>query len=197
MRREQMQELLLASAEEVLRSAGPEGFSVRAVTSAASVNVASVTTAFGGRSALVDALFARLMQPINDERDRRYSRLGDRGGVAEITRAFFEPLAMVTPVEGSATSALLRLLVIDHDPETRPVDRLLRDPGVARLDALLARVLVDVPAEERSRRIRFAIGTVLSLTAWSEEPGLPVGHGLESLFAFINAGLQSPIVALA
>ncbi|WP_085146161.1 TetR family transcriptional regulator [Mycolicibacterium goodii] len=186
-----MQELLLDTAEEMLRSAGSEGFSVRAVTAAASVNVAAVTTAFGGRSALIDALFARLMKPINDERARRYAALGGQPCVSDITRAFFEPLAVVNPEDGSATSALLRLLVTD--PDTAPIDRLLRDPGIAQFDELLAQALSKLPAKDRVERIRHAVGTALSVTAWSkEENGLRPGRALNSLLAFINAGIAAP-----
>lgn len=186
-----MQELLLDAAEETLRNAGPEGFSVRAVTAAASVNVAAVTTAYGGRSALIDALFARLMKPINDARARRYAALGDQPCVSDITRAFFEPLAAVNPEDGSATSALLRLLVTD--PDTPPIDRLLRDPGITQFDELLAQALRKLPAKERAERIRHAVGTALSVTAWSkEENGLRPGPALNSLLAFINAGIAAP-----
>lgn len=187
MRRDDMRAHLLVSAVRVLETEGASGFSVRAVTAAAGVNVASVTTAFGGRGPLVDALFVRLMTPINAERHRRYRDLGDRPAVAAITRAFLEPLLAVDRADGSAVSALLQLLMTDPDLETMPVDRVLRDPGVATFDRLLAEALGDVADEERTTRVRLGVGTVVAAAALGEAPLTEV-H-LDRLVAFVAAGL--------
>jgi AcrR family transcriptional regulator len=182
MRREQMRERLLDAAEETLRRLGPQEFTVRAVTAAAAVNVATVSAAFGGRSALIDGMFERLVRPINSERERRFAALAERPAVIDIVRAFVEPLALVER-DRPATSAVLRLVI--SDSETRPIERLLTDPGIESFDALLAVALAEVTAAERKARIRLAIGTVVSAAAWSDDPAFDSG----SLAEFVSAGL--------
>lgn len=190
MRRDELRERLLQAAEDVLRDGGR--LSVREVTGAAGVNVAAVTTAFGGRSALLDELIARKLADVNAERERRYAALDPDADTEEVVRAFVEPLVALEPDDGSTVSAALRLLVDDRDADAGdgPVDRLLRDPGVARFETELTRTLSALPALERSRRLRLTVGAILSAAAWSGRPGLAAGSDLDGLVGYLSRGLR-------
>ncbi|MCO1658528.1 TetR/AcrR family transcriptional regulator [Pseudonocardia humida] len=191
MEREQMRGRLLDAAERILRQEGAAAFSVRAVTAAAGVNVASVTTAFGGRSALVEALFRRVLKPVDEERRRRFAVLAQHDDlpVRAVVAAFVEPLAVVERDSGSGASELLRLLVTVGDPRPTPLDLLATDPGLSPFDDLLGRALPTVPAPVRATRVRFALGTVFAAIAWSSGTVLSDRASLDELLTYVTSGL--------
>ena len=59
---------LLDAAEELFSSRGIDATSLRAITSAAEVNLASVNYHFGSKDGLVKTVFIRRLEPLNNER---------------------------------------------------------------------------------------------------------------------------------
>ena len=59
---------ILDAAEELFMQHGFEGTSMRLLTAKASVNLAAVNYHFGSKHALVEAVFRRRLDPMNQER---------------------------------------------------------------------------------------------------------------------------------
>ncbi|NBH03246.1 TetR family transcriptional regulator [Amycolatopsis sp. SID8362] len=186
-----MRERLLDAAMDLLATGDRELVSVRDITAAAGVNVAAVTTAFGGRSALLDALLARILVPVNLERARRFDRLTTDASVEDVVRAFLDPLVALSDEPASAVQGVLSAVAADSTAGRRPLDRILEDPGVGRLiGELRGRGLV--PAGEAAQRVRLAVGTILAFAALSSGSGLSDRAEREQLVAFVTAGLRAP-----
>ncbi|WP_224389750.1 TetR/AcrR family transcriptional regulator [Pseudonocardia sp. ICBG1293] len=188
-RQEVMRERLVDAALRLLARGGHARLSVRDVTAEAGVNVAAVTTAFGGRSALLDALLARVLEPVNRERARRFGRLAATADVEEVVRAFVEPLVVLHHEPAVAVRAVLAVVALDATADRRLLDRVLDDPGVGALTEELALRRL-VPAEEMTERVRLAVGTVLAFSALSAGADPSRDGGRERLIAFVAAGLR-------
>ena len=72
-------ERILDSAERLFAEQGFAGASMRAITTAAGANLAAVNYHFGSKESLIDAVFARRLQPINRERLEWLDRLESAG----------------------------------------------------------------------------------------------------------------------
>lgn len=189
-RREVMQERLLDAAIDSLSSGANEQISVRQVTDAAGVNVAAVTTAFGGRSALLDALMLRVLAPVNAERTRRLDSLGASATIEDVVHAFVDPLLDINASSTPVAVSVLSAVVFDTGADLAPLERVLTDPGIARLSAEIHRRHV-LSAGELSDRVRLAISTMLAAFAMSSPTRLSDAIALESLVQFISAGIRA------
>ncbi|MGH6994035.1 MAG: TetR/AcrR family transcriptional regulator, partial [Caulobacteraceae bacterium] len=86
---------VLAVAERLFAIDGFQNVSVRDITAAAGVNLASVNYHFGSKDGLLFEIFRRRTAELNRERARMLHEASDRFGgkppVREILRALFEP----------------------------------------------------------------------------------------------------------
>ena len=179
---------LLEAAEAILEESGAREFSVRAVTSRAGANVASVSTVFGGRTALLDELLSRRLADLGVERAHRLRGVHDRGGdLSEVVSAFLQPLAAVGTREADLLAHLLALLAEPAGGGRRPVQVLLDDPVVPLFQAEIRRVLPDLPPAAATERVALAVGAVYAAVAGTQ-------HGTRAvtpeLIAFVTAGLR-------
>ncbi|WP_267423609.1 MULTISPECIES: TetR/AcrR family transcriptional regulator [unclassified Curtobacterium] len=188
-----MRRVLLDAAEGVLVADGARGATVRAITSEAGVNVASVTTAFGGRSALLADLFVRIMTPINAERERRYAGLPAPRNVDGVIRAFVEPLEILALDSNSAMQPLMHAMVLDADGVGHPLERVLIDPGVTRLVDELESCLPELDSGEVRARVRLAVATILAVVTSRSESSVWHRAPLDALVRFVGAGLRSGV----
>lgn len=88
-------EALIEAALVLFAEKGFDVVSIRDITGAAGANVASVKYHFGSRENLIDAVVARLVTPVNEERIRRINQLEKGGGslsVRSLLEALFKPL---------------------------------------------------------------------------------------------------------
>ena len=114
-------EQILEAAWELYAARGFEDVSVRDVTQAAGVNLASVSYHFGGRDGLVQETVKRCMNPINRYRIELLNREADHQGGLEqlplrsVLAAFLRPL--VLPEECGVPSALILRLVARYFTE--------------------------------------------------------------------------------
>ncbi|WP_111511953.1 TetR/AcrR family transcriptional regulator [Mycobacterium kyogaense] len=94
--REDLQNRLLDSAEELFADRGYFGVSVRDITDHAGTRLAAVSERFGGKEALFRAVLLRRIQPLNDDRRTRLAAVPSRGSQARRLRAlidaFTEPM---------------------------------------------------------------------------------------------------------
>ncbi|MDX1454872.1 MAG: TetR/AcrR family transcriptional regulator, partial [Gammaproteobacteria bacterium] len=93
--RESTRDRILQHAERLFADAGIAATSLRAITTAASVNLAAVNYHFGSKDGLVEAVYRKHLEPVNEARTRNLDRLeADQSplSVEAIVRAFVEPL---------------------------------------------------------------------------------------------------------
>jgi AcrR family transcriptional regulator len=92
--KQDIKDRILDVAEALFARDGYSGTSLRAVTSAAEVNLASVNYHFGSKEALLLAAFDRLAAPVNQERLAVLNQLEaapDRPSLEQIIEAFLSP----------------------------------------------------------------------------------------------------------
>ncbi len=86
---------LLDAAEQLFAEHGIAATSLRAITSGASANLASVHYHFGSKEALVEAVFARRLEPLNRERcrllDAEEAAAAGAPSIEAIVNAFVAP----------------------------------------------------------------------------------------------------------
>lgn len=195
---------LLDAAEILFAERGFADASLRAITARAKANLAAVNYHFGSKDALIRAVFARRLEPLNAERLRRLTAL-EAGGrpvtVEAALAAFIEPSLRLRRegVHGERFTRLLSRMLIDGSEASRA---LLRDRYASVLEQFqrtLARTLPQLSAGELRWRLYFTLG-VLSFTYASVPPRLPfVPHAsedegwlLNQLIRFLAAGLRAP-----
>jgi AcrR family transcriptional regulator len=154
---------VLAAAERLFALNGFQNVSVRDITAAAGVNLASVNYHFGSKDALLFEIFRRRTADLNRERARMLHEASDRHDgkppVREILRAFFEPpLRWSTPDNDRRIS--VQFIIRARSEGTEAMREVLRG-DVSHLrrfaDALMA-ARPDLPPEEVYWRLHFCLG---------------------------------------
>jgi AcrR family transcriptional regulator len=203
------QERLLDAAEYLFATQGIAETSLRAITAKANANLASVNYHFGSKEALFQAVIARRLGPINDERLRLLAAAeADAGEVPPTLEAVIE--TFVRPI-----------IRLRHDPTRggeyfmRLMGRVHAEPGEWTLRALeefresfqrfaevFARILPDLSEEERLWRMFFLIGVTahtaaadfkLKHFAGDRCPPTDIETTSRRLVAFAVAGFRAPV----
>lgn len=155
---------LLDAAERLFAEHGPE-VSLRSITGAAEVNLAAVNYHFQSKDALLDAMIARRLGPMNERRLELLDALEAEvpAGPLPLERvleAFLVPVDQ-TPEFGEHLRPLLgRLFTLPQPAQLRMFERHLR-PVQLRFIAAFQRALPDVPPVEILWRLFFSIGAML------------------------------------
>jgi AcrR family transcriptional regulator len=195
---------ILDAAERLFAARGFAATSLREVVAAARVNLAAVHYHFGSKDALIEAVLARRIGPVNRER----LVLLDK----------FEAAGELT-VENVLEALIVPTIAVARHPKRRQfvkvMGRLLMEPGagqallaphfeqmVPRFYQALRRALPELPEIELLWRIHFAIGAIahtmigteklemLSQGRYKPGPDEPV---LERLVAFLAAAFRAPV----
>src|SRR5690554_3718798 len=88
---------IIQTAERLFAEKGFDGASMREVTSAAGVNLAAINYHFRSKEGLLDAILARRLVPVNEQRLRRLDAvLRHAGGGRPVLERIIE--ALVSPV---------------------------------------------------------------------------------------------------
>jgi AcrR family transcriptional regulator len=202
-------EKILDAAEELFAEHGFAATSMRAITTAADVNLAAVNYHFGSKEGLFIAVLRRRFDVINAERlrmlDTAVRKAGDRPiEVEEILRALFDPAFRTVRALGESGRRFMRLAGRMHT-ETQPhlmeeFLSLFRELVPPFQDAL-QRALPDLDLVEMHRRIQFAIGSMAYALMWGDDlqlmPGMPdrtmdPDEIPEQLVLFCAAGMRAP-----
>lgn len=205
-------ERILDSAEGLFADCGIGATTLRALTRRAGVNLAAVHYHFGSKDGLLDAVVARLADPINHDRHAALDRLLEMPGpapdAAAVLRAYFEPVIdRLEAFEADGrTPTLARLLARIEAQPREQIDRLAERHfgAIARryveaLTRALPRLEPAVVAE------RFLLATSVLTTLFSDAgrgvlesqdesfgPSRGVGDRAREALAFAEAGLCAP-----
>ena len=196
---------ILDAAEELFMQHGFEGTSMRLLTAKAGVNLAAVNYHFGSKDALIEALFRRRLDPMNEERIAALDRLEDFSA-ENIIRAFIRPsLRLIEDTKGGGRN-FIRLLGRTYTEPAKAVRALIGQmyaPTMERYKAALERALPQMPRDELIWRLHFMFGTLAYTIAATDTVHLIAGCKPEDrydarllearLTAFLAAGLLAPL----
>jgi len=203
-------ERILDAAERLFSERGFAATSMRAVTSAAGVNLAAVHYHFGSKDALLDEVLGRRLGPLNRERlsalDRVNAAAGERAPEVEaVLRAFLEPAFAFLRDLGEEGSRFVRLAGRAHnDPSDRVRESFLTqfEMLVAPFHGALCRALPGAPPLEIAWKMHFFVGAMAHVLAWTRTTaGAPAmtldlaetdaDRVLDLLVEFCAAGMRS------
>ena len=199
---------ILDAAEELFMQHGFEATSMRLLTAKAGVNLAAVNYHFGSKHALVEAVFRRRLDALNQERLAELEKLQGQAHPAseDIIRAFISPtLKLVEDAKGGGRN-FIRLLGRTYTEPAKTVRQLIGQmyaPVMDRYKSALERALPQMPREELVWRMHFMFGTLAYTLAATDTVQLIAGCKPEDrydarlleerLTAFLNAGLNAPL----
>jgi AcrR family transcriptional regulator len=201
---------ILDAAEHLFARHGFQGASLRAITTAADVNLAAVNYHFRSKDALIQAVLARKLGPINRQRFALLDILEAEAGskpvpLEKIARALIEPMlrsAGETPGGSMSFGAVMgRMYIEQNDQIQRMLVAELRDVIKRSLTAI-GRALPGVPLQELYWRLFFTMGAVSHTLSAPRLLGLISGgacnlsdseSSLERLVSFVVAGLKAPL----
>lgn len=205
------QNRLLDAAEELFMERGYEATTLRQITAAAKVNLASANYHFGGKEALFQAVLTRRLDPMNIERLRLLDELEAKAAgkplAAElILLAMFQPALRLARDRARGGRNFLRLLgraYVDPAPFIRNFLKEQYADMVARYKNAFAAALPHLPKQELSWRLHFTLGAVAYTLAGTDlvqvmsTLGSPDADDdemfLRRLLPFLVAGLESPL----
>ena len=197
---------ILDAAEELFSQQGFSGTSLRAITSHAGVNLAAVNYHFGSKEALIQELFQRRLEPLNQERISRLQALGTTPSVEDILRAYLEPTLKSGAQADVAELRFMRLLgrtQMGALPELREFVHSLYAEVLDRFAVALNKALPQIPLNELYWRFQFLSGAVAYSLAASDTASLcapcqlsEAGDNaalLARLIPFLSAGLNASL----
>lgn len=205
---------ILDAAERLFMAHGYDGTSMRQITSEAGVNLAAVNYHFGSKEALIQEVFRRRLNWLNEERMRALDELeatadGQPLKPSQIVDAFFGTMIRMAEDEERGGLIFLRLL---GRTLTEPSDFIRAflaheyKTVVERYKEALFRSLPDVPKAEIVWRFHFMLGATSYAIAGTDALRLVTDWGIEAedsedrldrllprLISFLIGGLRAPL----
>ncbi len=199
---------ILDAAEQLFADFGFATTSLRDITSEAGVNLASVNYHFGSKEALLTAVLARRIAPINELRLQgldEVERASDAMGpvLEDVLRAFIAPPFQMQAECGVGDPTFVRLLGRLHVETNEEFRRTFIDDQfmtvISRFTNALQRVLPDVEPTEITARFWFLIGAMAhtmmrAQTGGSTDTSRDPDDTIESLVQFGAGGLSAPVL---
>jgi AcrR family transcriptional regulator len=163
-------ERILSASKELFASDGFEKVSLRAITQAAEVNLASVNYHFGSKDALIDAVIEDVITPVNRERLKRLDTIeaacpeNQAPLLREILHAFLVPLASVMRESELSEQLFAKLMGrCMSEPSYRLPESIVPmfQETLSRYDAAIARSRPQLSSELIVWRLYFTAGTLV------------------------------------
>lgn len=208
-------DLILDTAEALFAEQGFAATSLRSITTAAGVNLASVNYHFGSKEALIQAVFERRLHAMSEERLRRLAALEAASGAAPVAlepliEAFIAPAMELSRDTARGGDRFIRLLGRSYTEPAGWLQDCVRgvyEPVIDRFKGAFARALPQLPREELYWRMHFMVGVLAYCMAGSDMMRLIASCRLcdpldsrtltERLVRFLTAGLNAPVSAAA
>lgn len=198
---------IMDAAERLFAEKGFDAASLRAITAAAGVNLAAVNYHFRSKDALIEAVFARKLEPLSRKRLELLGRYESEGGgrpvpVEKILRALLEPLIHLSR-EPSSGWDKFRMLVgrMYTAPKAQRIFVRELEESMRRFGAAMQRACPQLSFEDLCWRVYFIIGamahalasgTILEIISQGKCSARQLEAGIERLITFAAAGLQAP-----
>ena len=190
---------------------GMSGVGLRAITTEANVNLASIAYHFGSKDGLLEALFAQRAAPIAQERLRLLDQCFAQTQIArrskQILDAFLRPaltLGVQPQFGGPAFVKLRARLATEPETTTRKILAKAFDQSSRKFIDAIALALPQMPRAEVEWRFHFMLGAMFytmadsgriqALTNGRVDPG-NVKRALHHMIPFLAAGFRSAPVA--
>lgn len=207
-------ERILDTAERLFMVHGYEGTSMRQITSEAAVNLAAVNYHFGSKEALMEEVFRRRLDWLNEERLRVLDDMEAQTGgkplkPSQIVDAFFGTLLRMAQDDNRGGTNFLRLLGRTMTEPSEFIRTFLAHKYLhvmERYKEALFRALPDVPKAEIIWRFHFMLGatsyaiagtdTLRLVTDWQIEAADTedrLDRLLPRLMSFLLGGLRAPL----
>lgn len=211
-------ERILDAAERLFMAYGYDGTSMRQITGEASVNLAAVNYHFGSKESLMQEVFRRRLDWLNDERLRVLNEMERAAGdtplkPSQIVDGFFGTLLRMGDDQQRGGVTFLRLLGRTLTEPSEFIRTFLADEYAAvteRYKVALFRALPDVPRAEIVWRLHFMLGATSYAIAGTD--ALRVVSGVDAvetersegaerllprLMSFLLGGLRAPLPRFA
>jgi AcrR family transcriptional regulator len=194
-------------AEALFAKHGYEATSLRNITGAAKVNLAAVNYHFGGKETLLEAIYARRITPMNEERLSRLDALEkahDVVPVESIVTVFVDPaLKLSRDREQSHFIALLGRSYLEPTPIIQGKVRQMFDEVAERFKVAFSKSLPDVPPKELYWRMHFMVGVLAYCMAGTDMMRMIASSQISEtngpdllikrLVVFICHGMEAPM----
>lgn len=202
---------ILDTAERLFAETGFRATSLRELTAAAGVNLAAVHYHFGSKEGLIQAVFARRLDPINSERLERLNRCEAEHAdepipIVDLLDALLAPsFRLLDDEKGRAFPRLLGRL--HSDPDREKVRDLLFDQFVELRRRFVPAFLTALPHLDEAElfwRLHFVLGSMAhTLTCGEDVEWVSQGRvemtnaddALRRLIHFSAHGLMAPSIA--
>ena len=207
-------ERILDAAERLFMAHGYEGTSMRQITGEAAVNLAAVNYHFGSKESLMQEVFRRRLDWLNEERLRVLNEMELAAGdnplkPSQIVDGFFGTLLRMADDEARGRVTFLRLLGRTLTDPSEFIRTFLANEYVGvmeRYKAALFKALPDVPKAEIVWRFHFMLGAtsyaiagtdaLRVVTDWQIEPSDSFDRTdrlVPRLMSFLLGGLRAPL----
>lgn len=201
------QETILDSAEHLFACHGLHSTTLRAITSAADVNLAAVNYHFGTKELLIHAILLRRMTPLNNERQQQLDTVlsdavaeGRQASVDEILRSFIEPTLNFSLKDGRHKDfmSIISTLMMNPDNEFRQLFTTIMKPLISKLFQALSDVLPALPPAILHMRLQFTLGTMvfamrdIAIPIINHHKTLDIELMINEVTKFVSAGMEQP-----
>jgi len=201
-------EKILNVAEELFAQQGYRATSLRAITTAAGVNLAAVNYHFGAKEVLVEEVISRRLVTLNGQREKRLLEVcasavaaGRRPETGAVLLAFVEP-TLLFPQSGAGAGNFITLVgraLADPDETARRIFMRLMQPVLQLFGELLAEAQPQLAPEVIYWRLNFVIGALSHTMRCLDKCPLPLEIAVAKsapdlvrlLMDFLAAGMQA------
>nr|WP_297461231.1 TetR/AcrR family transcriptional regulator [uncultured Halomonas sp.] len=159
---------ILDTAEVLFAERGFAETSLRNITSKAKVNLAAVNYHFGSKKSLIQAVFARYLDPFTERfhaaLDDLEAHYGDQPIPLEVLLESMAQTVLEVPAERNSLKVFMRLLGLAYTQAQGHLRRYIQEhygSVFTRFVELVRRATPDLPDSERFWRLHFMLGTVI------------------------------------
>ncbi|HSR53090.1 MAG TPA: TetR family transcriptional regulator [Acidobacteriota bacterium] len=208
------QERILDAAERLFARDGFDGTSVRAITSKAGVNLAAAHYHFGSKEALIRAVFARRLVPLEEDRLKRLDAVMEAAGDGQpdlegVIRAFIEPAFKIClkPEQGGRRfTRLMGRVHAESGEQVKSVVNQLFSQTIQRFAGALQRALPQLSRPQIFWKMSFLVGSMAFVMASPDAIArgsqgacnpLDPREVMSQMVPFLTQGLRAPVPPLA
>ena len=198
---------ILATAERLFARDGVEATSLRTITTEAGVNLAAVNYHFQSKEALMHAVIARRLDPLNVKRLALLDAIEAEAGngplpVDQVLDALIGPVFEMLRGPGKVFAPMMGRILWESSELSEKIFQRHLAHVAARFFSAFERALPNLPRVELYWRMLFVFGTVshtigganvLRAISAGECDASDVAGTLRRLEAFLLAGLQAPV----